>query len=98
MKRCSTCSRTYTDPSLSFCIDDGTPLTVVDPQDESTVVSPRGGGADTNWDETAYRPPAGYVPPGTRARKRRVWPWVLGIGGAFVLGMVAISIAAMILL
>ena len=93
MKRCSTCNRTYTDPSLSFCIDDGTPLTVVDPQDESTVVSPR----DTNWNEAGYRPPASYVPPGTQPRNRRVWPWVLGIGGAFVLGMLAISIAAMFL-
>src|SRR5262245_24141876 len=27
MKRCRTCNRTFTDPTLSFCIDDGTPLT-----------------------------------------------------------------------
>jgi hypothetical protein len=26
MKRCPTCNRTYTDPSLNFCLDDGTPL------------------------------------------------------------------------
>ena len=91
MKRCSTCNRTYTDPNLSFCIDDGTPLTAVDPQDESTVVSPRG----TGTDEAAYRPPSGYVPPAPR--KRRVWPWVVGILGAFILGIVAISIAAAIL-
>ena len=95
MKRCSTCNRTYTDPNLSFCIEDGTPLTVVDPQDESTVVSPRG--PDTNWNEAAYQPPASYVPPGAQPRSRRVWPWVLGIGGAFILGMIAISIAAAIL-
>ena len=89
MKRCSTCNRTYDDPNLSFCIDDGTPLTVVDTPDETTVVSPR-------ESEAPYRPPA-YVPPGTQARKRRVWPWVVGIGGAFILGIVAISIAAAIL-
>jgi hypothetical protein len=88
MKRCSTCNRTYTDPNLSFCIDDGTPLTVVDPQDEATVVSPRA-------DEADYRPPSAYVP--TVTRKRRVWPWVVGILGAFILGIVAISIAAAIL-
>lgn len=27
MKRCPTCNRTYTDLSLNFCLDDGTPLT-----------------------------------------------------------------------
>ena len=95
MKRCSTCNRTYTDPSLSFCIEDGTPLTSFDPQDETTVVSPEGKAGD-RWNEAAYRPPTAYVPPATQARKRRVWPWVLGILGAFILGIVAISIVAMI--
>ena len=90
MKRCSTCNRTYTDPNLSFCIDDGTPLTVVDPPDESTVVKPRDS-------ESPYRPPAAYVPPPTQGGGRRVWPWVLGIGGAFLLGIIAISIAAVVL-
>src|SRR5689334_11613589 len=27
MKRCPTCNRTYTDLSLNFCLEDGTPLT-----------------------------------------------------------------------
>src|ERR671938_1822673 len=27
MKRCPTCNRTYSDPSLNFCLEDGTPLT-----------------------------------------------------------------------
>src|SRR5215211_2345068 len=26
MKRCPTCNRTYTDLSLNFCLEDGTPL------------------------------------------------------------------------
>ena len=94
MKRCSTCNRTYTDPNLSFCIDDGTPLTVVEPQDETTVVSPRDGATSS---EAPYRPPSAYVPT-AQPRGRRVWPWVLGIGGAFVLGMIAITIAAVMLL
>ena len=95
MKRCSTCNRTYTDPSLSFCIDDGTPLTVVEPQDETTVVSPRDPATDNKWNEAPYRPPATYAP--TPARKRLVWPWVVGIGGAFILGIIAVSIAAVVL-
>lgn len=96
MKRCSTCNRTYTDPNLSFCIDDGTPLTAVDPQDESTVVSPRDG-RDTNRNEAPYRPPAAYVPQATQPRGRRVWPWIVGIGGAFILGIVIITMVGLIL-
>jgi hypothetical protein len=93
MKRCSTCNRTYTDPNLSFCIDDGTPLTTVDPQEESTVVSPRGNEPAA---PAAYQPPS-YVPPaGAAPRRRRMWPWVVGLLGAFILGIVAISIAAAI--
>ena len=91
MKRCSTCNRTYTDPNLSFCIDDGTPLITVDPtEEESTVVSPGGN------DPVAYQPPS-YVPPaGAEPGRRRMWPWVVGLLGAFILGIVAISIAAAI--
>jgi hypothetical protein len=97
MKRCSTCNRTYTDPDLSFCIDDGTPLTTINYEDESTVVSPRT--TEDNWNAVGYQPPRSYVPPGTDPSRprRRVWPWVVGIGGAFILGIVAISIAGFIL-
>ncbi|HET9714374.1 MAG TPA: hypothetical protein VFP64_20970, partial [Pyrinomonadaceae bacterium] len=31
MKRCPTCNRTYTDLSLNFCLEDGTPLTAAGP-------------------------------------------------------------------
>src|SRR5215212_3073487 len=97
MKRCSTCNRTYTDPNLSFCIEDGTPLTTVPTEDETTVVTPRGN-EDDEWNAVAYRPPAPYVPPGTGVKpRRRLWPWIVGIAGAFILGILAISIAAMVL-
>jgi len=103
MKRCSTCNRTYTDPNLSFCIDDGTPLTIVATDDETTVVKPRGN-EDDEWNAVAYRPPtppsppSPYVSPGAQPQpRRRVWPWVVGIAGAFVLGLLAISVAALIM-
>ena len=97
MKRCSTCNRTYTDPNLSFCIEDGTPLTTVPTEDETTVVKPRDN-QDDEWNAVAYRPPAPYVPPGTGVKpRRRLWPWIVGIAGAFILGILAISIAAMVL-
>lgn len=98
MKRCSTCNRTYTDPNLSFCIDDGTPLTTVETQDETTVVRPRDNDED-DWNAMAYRPPAPYVPPGTPDKpRRRVWPWIVGIGGAFILGILALGVMAAIML
>src|SRR6185369_7233575 len=28
MKRCPSCNRSYTDPALNFCLEDGTPLVV----------------------------------------------------------------------
>ena len=82
MKRCQSCNRTYTDPNLSYCIDDGTPLTT-----------------EFADDDAPYRPPSAYVPPGAppEQKQRRVWPWVVGIIGAFVLGAIALSIAAAIL-
>src|SRR5436190_1756763 len=43
MKRCPTCNKTFTDPSLSYCIDDGTPLAPVDTQEPSTVSPPQFG-------------------------------------------------------
>jgi hypothetical protein len=98
MKRCSTCNRTFTDPNLSYCIEDGTPLTPV--EDESTVVSPRGSESRAdNWNTSPYQPPGSYVPPpgmATPGRRRRVWPWVVGILGAFILGIAVISIVAVL--
>ena len=98
MKRCRTCNRTYTDPNLSYCIEDGTPLTAEVEDDESTVVSPSSTGgrsADDDWNAAPYRPPTPYVPPGTTPGKpRRAWPWIVGILGAFILGAVGLMVAA----
>jgi Domain of unknown function (DUF4440) len=98
MKRCSTCNRTYTDPNLSFCIDDGTPLTVIT-EDETTVVSPqaRDTSSGTEWNPAPYQPPRGYVPPGTDTKRRRVWPWLVGLAAFFILGIFVVSLAALFL-
>src|SRR6476660_2421564 len=97
MKRCSTCNRTFDDPKLSFCIDDGTPLTTVDTDDDTTVVRPRNTD-DDGWNAAPYQPPSGFVPQvNENVKRRRTWPWVLGICGGFLLGILALSIAAAIL-
>ena len=80
MKLCQTCNRTYTDPNLSYCIDDGTPLTT-EFDDKAQYRPP-----------SAYVPP-GTMP---RDKQRRAWPWVVGLIGAFLLGAIGISIAAAI--
>jgi hypothetical protein len=101
MKRCSTCNRTFTDPNLRFCIDDGTPLTDIEPDDDATVVTPtprnQPGNQDASWNATAYQPPRSYVPPPGQTRRRRVWPWLVGIAAAFVLGILAIAIAGVLM-
>lgn len=99
MKRCPTCNKTFTDQNLSFCIEDGTPLVAVAAgADETTVVSPHPPKADQSAETEAYvprdwqrdyQPPGSFEPPGT---KRRVWPWVAGIGGAFLLGIIGLGI------
>lgn len=39
MKRCPRCRRRYSDESLNFCLDDGSPL-VVEPDSDPTLISP----------------------------------------------------------
>jgi len=51
---------------------------------------------DVDWEAAPYNPPGTYVPP--PVKERRVWPWILGIAGAFILGAVALMIAAAIFL
>ena len=107
MKRCPTCNRTFTDQNLSFCIEDGTPLTTVSPPvDETTAGSPSDNytQADStpsytprDWTGPAYQAPGSYVPPDSQ-KKRRVWPWVLGIIAALFIGLAALGIIAAVVL
>lgn len=62
MKRCPSCSRTYTDASLNFCLEDGTPLVAdapgIDPNATIRITDPR----DTNPPPTElYRQPTPAV-------------------------------------
>jgi hypothetical protein len=85
MKRCPTCNRTFTDPNLVYCVEDGTPLSVEEPAEEATVVSP-------------YRPPS-YVPPPALhdKRRRRLWPWLVGLLGAFVIGAIVLLVVVAVM-
>ena len=97
MKRCSTCNRTFTDPNLRFCIEDGTPLTDVEPDDDATVITPRTT-QENSWNTAAYQPPRSHMPPGGEVpKRRRMWPWIVGLAGAFILGILVIGFAALVL-
>jgi uncharacterized protein DUF4440 len=108
MKRCPTCNKTYTDRNLSFCIEDGTPLVPVNTAaDETTVVSPSSGDsashlpptvpAPSDWQGPVYQPPRSYVPPGS-GQKRKIWPWVVGIVGVLIIGLIGLGVFAAILI
>ena len=106
MKRCPTCKRIFTDPNLSFCTDDGTPLIkVVDEAAEKTLLYPSGsdndpaGGSSPSGDQPPYQPPGSYLPPAAppSQRKRRVWPWVLGCLPILLMVIVGLVITGKIL-
>src|SRR5215470_3410743 len=94
MKRCPTCNKTFTDESLHYCIDDGTPLASLDQDDELTEFAR--GSQNTSWTPPAYQPPSYVAPDG--ARKRRLWPWVVGILGVLILAFVGLVVAAVLLM
>ncbi len=105
MKRCPTCNKTFTDPNLSFCLDDGAPLIAIATRDdETTVVSPSAGARASiptppevykprDWQASDYQPP-GF--PTSAAETKKVWPWVMGIL-VLVIGLIGIVIAGAIL-
>ena len=103
MKRCPTCSRTYTDQNLSYCIEDGTPLiNIADDDDDSTVVTPNASSTGNRteqegWNAVAYRPPTAYVPPGGSS-ERRVWPWVVGVISFLFVAFAGLGVSAWFLL
>ncbi len=108
MKSCPTCNKTFTDPNLSFCIDDGTPLVSVPaPADETTLVSSSPGDRASippptevykprDWQAPDYQPP-GFQTSAAAPTRKKAWPWVVGILAALVIGVIGIGIAAAIL-
>ena len=75
MKRCPTCNRTYTDPALNFCLEDGTPLVsaTADPNATIRYSGPR----DTEPPKTEiYHPPTpitGPRPPAPQPPPPQQW-------------------------
>lgn len=77
MKRCPTCDRTYTDPSLNFCLEDGTPLAPDAPafDPNATIRYPSARDTAEPPPTEIYRPePAVTAPPRTAPPPRPAPP------------------------
>src|ERR1044071_7725298 len=68
MKRCPTCDRTYTDPSLNFCLEDGTPLAPDAPayDPNATIRYPSARDTIEPPPTELYRPEPAVTPPPPR--------------------------------
>lgn len=103
MKRCPQCQSVYED-AKNFCLNDGTPL-VADSTEarpaQPTPAAPQtapfqppqptqsvGGWSQAgSWQSQQPQQPVTSL---AQPRKRRVWPWVVGIVGAFVIAVTAL--------
>lgn len=105
MKRCPTCSRSFDDDTLSFCLEDGTPLvsdSASRADSQETLVSPSP--SPTMPTIVSGLPPTLPYPhlPGKDrfdvpvAQSRRIWPWVVGILAILLVVVAAVVIMAVI--
>lgn len=111
MKRCPSCNRTYTDPSLNFCLEDGAPLVV---DGAPTSAPPVPGGYATTPHRTppptqlyqqvtpllnqveASAQPRQWTPMGAPPQKKSNAVWWI-LGGVVVAGVIVVGAAIMIL-
>lgn len=96
MKRCPTCHRTYTDASLHFCLEDGTPLiSDAAPSPPPIEIHHQPAPLLNQVDPMAQPRQWSPVPPmPPRKKSNAVW-WILG--GLVVAGILVIGAAVMIL-
>ena len=96
MKRCPTCQRTYTDASLNFCLEDGTPLLSEAAQARPPAETYHPPAPLLNQLDPTAQPrqwsPMPAMPP--QRKSNAVW-WVLG--GIVAVGIVAVGALVMIL-
>jgi len=111
MKRCPTCKRTFDDDTLSFCLDDGTPLVAATrPDSEETLVLPSSSDRGARIPDTQpYNQPSGRstlageprqpampLQYATAPPQRSVWPWLLAIAAVLLLGFGVIVAVALV--
>lgn len=108
MKRCPTCNRTYTDTSLNFCLEDGTPLQIAGTDPNATIrydsrethpqpteVYRQAAPLLNQVDATAQPRQWSPLPPAQQRKKSSAVWWVLG--GVAVVGIIGIGLIVMII-
>jgi hypothetical protein len=111
MKRCPTCNRTYTDLSLNFCLEDGTPLTAGAPDPNATIRYPPARDTSEPPPTEIYRPqpqvvtPRPAPPPPTQwapgptapapRKKSNAIWWILG--GLAAVVVIGVGVAVMLI-
>lgn len=105
MKRCPQCQSVYED-AKNFCLSDGTPLVADAPEPRPVTptpsapqtspfqppqpTQPAGGWSQAgSWQSQQQQPVSSLAQPPPQ-RKRRVWPWVVGIVGVIAIGVVTL--------
>jgi len=84
MKRCPQCSRTYED-AKNFCLQDGAPL-VSDSSPLHSAPTP----APSAWSQAGDWQQQPTNLSGAPMRKRKVWPWVVGVLSVLIIGGTAL--------
>ena len=113
MKRCPTCKRTFPDDTLSFCLEDGTPLVseaTAGPDSQETLVIPSGAGTDrvTESPSQAVTQVAGastirasHVPAaqpyGAVPAQRKTWPWIVAILAVLLIVIVGLVVVVAVM-
>src|SRR2546428_11220132 len=79
MKSCPVCNRTYTDETLRFCLEDGTPLVSQEQTTAPTVMMPAQPPPTVAYDpgRVTNQGPPSWTLDAQPKPKRRVWPWVV---------------------
>src|ERR1700674_3589248 len=96
MKSCPTCRRTYTDTSLNFCLEDGTPLiTAAAPSPRPPEIHHQPAPLLNQVDPMAQPRQWSPVPPMPPQKKSSAIWWILG--GLLVAGILVAGAAIMIL-
>lgn len=88
MKICPKCNQTYSDASLNFCLNDGSPLSAANESQPTVLVTPPRPTAGNQQFGAPSQAPQWNIPnqPAQAPRpKSKAWIWVLGIVGAVVL-------------
>jgi hypothetical protein len=111
MKRCPTCHRTFTDETLSFCLDDGTPLldqsgsgpqsygsniNIKPPQTQGNAPAPTVAYRPNTMPVNPVNPSWQQQQPGPSPQPRKRKVWPWVLGGVGVLGVLGIGFILLI--